>query len=380
MTHQFFMAGAAAALTLFTTFAVCSSDAQASHDQAADHGGQAAVTHPAHAGDASANVVPAALRPMAADDDVPAPQTKSPVPSSITSANYIAVGTGVYNALQSVNSYSGLPVPVAGEASDDAPAPNLTRQAIDLLMFAIAGEAPGAGVRKSACHSGGTADTVASLQQAARFSPGDRISLALSDCRLNADTPPVSGKVVFTITEIDGAASARQPWHAAVDVQLHELTAAYSGNAIVGNGDMSVDIRQGGLDDRIVSVHSARLSEEVRSGLVAGIQFAPAAHTYSNYKAVETQEGSSSAWEFSYGLTSRNGYFYTSEFVVNTLQPMVFDGGRLPVSGEVKVTGKNSAVTMTVLEGEMARLDLSENDDGLINQTTFLPLTKLLAE
>ena len=352
MTPKFSLAGTAVMLMLFTALAVCHSNVKASHD--------------------------AAVKP--ADDDVAAPQIAGPAPSTITTASYVALGTEVYNALQSVNSFSGTPVPGLEEADDDVPAPNPARQAIDLLMFAISGETPSGDARQSTCSLGGTADRVASRQQAARFSPGDRISLVLSDCQLNAGTRPLSGKAVFTFRQIDGVVSVGQPWHAAVDVQFHELAAAYSGHAIVGNGDLSVDIRQAGQGERIVRVHSARLSEETRSGLAVGIQLAPAAHTYSNYQAVETQEGSRSAWDVSFGLTSRNGYFYTSEYAVNTMQPMVFDGGKAPVSGKVKVTGKDSSVTLTMLEGEMVRLDLSENDDGIVSQSTFLPSSRLLAE
>ena len=268
-----------------------------------------------------------------------------------------------------------------GEAIDSVSVPNLTRQAIDLLMFAIAKKPAALDIdaRMTACNSGGTVETEASLQQGDRISPGDRISLSLSRCQLAADTHPVSGTAVFTITRLDGTVSADQPWHAAVDVQFHELAIVLAPNAVVGNGDMRVNIHQASQGHRFVSVRSARLSEEARSGLGAGIQFAPAAHTYRDYKAVGTHADTSSAWDLSYGLSTRNGYFDTSEFVVSTLQPMVFDGGRYPVSGEVKVTGKNSAMTLTALEGDMVRLDFSENGDGLINQTTFLPSSKLLA-
>jgi hypothetical protein len=58
----------------------------------------------------------------------------------------------------------------------------------------------------------------------------------------------------------------------------------------------------------------------------------------------------------------------------------VFDGGRYAISGEVKVTGKNSSVTLTALEGDMVRLDFSENGDGQISQTAFLPSSKLLVD
>ena len=88
----------------------------------------------------------------------------------------------------------------------------------------------------------------------------------------------------------------------------------------------------------------------------------------------------SSSWDLSYELTTRKGYFYTSEFAVITLQPMVFDGGSYPVSGEVKITGKDSSMTVTALEGDMVRLDFNENGDGRIDQTTFLPSSKLLAD
>jgi translation initiation factor IF-1 len=384
MTDKNSLACATAALMLFATLAAFNSDARASHDTEAVHDSRNAAsqaTTPPAASGLPTGAVSAASRTMPADDEVGARPVENPAASTITSANYIAIGTEVFTSLQSVDSYSGMPaLDKPGAAIDAAPAPNLPRQAIDLLMLAIAGKpaALDVDISKTACNSGGKVEADTSLKHAGRISPGDRISLSLSDCRLAAHAHPLSGTAVFTFHQIDGTVSADQPWHAVVDVQFHELAIALAPNAIVGNGDMSVDIRQASQGHRLVSVRSARFSEEARSGLGGGIRFAPVAHTYRDYKALGTHAGASSSWDLSYELTTRNGYFYTSEFAVSTLEPMVFDGGSYPVSGEVKITGKNSSMTVTVQEGDMVRLDFSGNGDGRIDQTTFLPSSKLL--
>jgi translation initiation factor IF-1 len=386
MTHKNSLACATAALMLFYTLAAVNSDARASHDTEAVHDSQTAATQsttPPEASGAPPSAVSAASRTMPADDEVVARPVENPAASTITAANYIAIGTEIFTSLQSVNSNSNVPAPyTSGATIESASAPNLTRQAIDLLMFAIEGTPAELDVDDSTatCNSGGSVTADASLRHAGRISPGDRISLSLSDCQLAAHAHPLSGKAVFIFHQIDGTVSADQPWHAAVDVQFHELAIAVAPNAVVGNGDMSVDIRQASQGHRLVSVRSARLSEEVRSGLGGGIRFAPVAHTYREYKALGTHADASSSWDLSYELTTRNGYFYTSEFAVSTLEPMVFDGGSYPVSGEVKITGKNSSMTVTVLEGDMVRLDFSENGDGRIDQTTFLPSNKLFAD
>ena len=386
MPHKNSLVCATAALMLFATLAAFHSDARASHEADAVRESQAAATHastPPAASGPSPGAVPAASRTMPADDEVVARPVESPAASTITSANYIAIGTEVFTSLQSVNSYSGMPALYTPSAAiGSTPAPNLPRQAIDLLMFAIAGKPAALDVDTgtATCHSGGTVEADASLKHAGRISPGDRISLSLSECQMAANAHPLSGTAVFTFHQIDGTVSADQPWHAAVDVQFHELSITRAPNAVVGNGTISVDIRQASQGHRLVSVRSARLSEEVRSGPGGGIRFAPVAHTYRDYKALGTHADASSSWDLSYELTTRKGYFYTSEFAVSTLQPMVFDGGSYPVSGEVKITGKDSSMTVTALEGDMVRLDFNENGDGRIDQTTFLPSSKLLAD
>jgi hypothetical protein len=387
MTHKNSLACAAAALMLFATIAAANSDARASHDTDADavRDSQAAATHaptPPAASDPPPGALPAAS-PMPADDEVVARPVERPGASMITSANYIAIGAEVFTSLQSVNADSGMPaLYVSGAAIGSAPVPNLPRQAIDLLMFAIAGTPAALDVdtRTATCHSGGTVEADASLKHAGRIGPGDRISLSLTDCQMAANAHPSSGKAVFTFHQLDGTVSADQPWHAAVDVQFHEMAIARTPHAVVGNGDIRVDIRQASQGHRLVSVRSARLSEEVRSGLGGGIRFAPVAHTYRDYKALGTHAEAGSSWDLGYELTTRNGYFYTSEFAVSTLQPMVFNGGSYPVSGALKITGKSSSMTVTALEGDMVRLDFSESSDGRIDQTTFLPSSKLLAD
>ena len=385
MTYNNPLVCVTAALILFAVLAAFHNDARASHDADAVGDSQAAGTQlitPSETSIPPANTIPAAFRTMRADDEISARPFESPASSTITAANYIAIGSGVFTSLQSINSYSGMPaLHTPGAAFDSASAPNLIRQAVDLLMFAIAGEPAvlNVDVRTSTCHAGGTVETDASFQQEGRIGPGDRISLSLSKCQLAADAHPLSGTAVFTFNQVDGTIAADQAWHAAVDVQLHELAIVLATNAVVGNGEMRVNLRQAGQGHRFVDVRSARLSEETRSGHGDGFQFAPAAHIYRDYKAVGTHAENSSAWDLSYGLTTRNGYFYSAEFVVSTLQHMVFDGGRYPVSGELKVTGKHSSMTLTALDGGMVRLDFSENGDGLVNQTTFLPSSKLLA-
>ena len=386
MMHKNSLVCATAALTLFTFLAACNSDgARTSRDTEAKRDDQVVATrlsdHP-EAFDPSASQVPLAFRTFPADDEVPVRAIESPAVSTITSTNYIAIGTNIYTSLQSVNSYSGMPaLCTPGARVPNGSTPNLTRQAVDLLLFAIAGKPSvvHANAHTLNCNSGGTMEVDATLQQADRVSRGDRIALSLSACQLTSNTLPASGKAVFSFSQMDGAVSGDKPWHAAVDVQLQELTVALSRNAVVGNGTMSVEIRQASEGHRIVSVRSARLSEKVRSGSAARIQFAPAARTYRDYRAVGTNAGTSSAWNLNYDLTTRNGYFYTSEFVVSTLQAMVFSGGSYPVSGEVKVTGKNSSLTLTALEGDMVRLDFSEHGDDVITETTRLPSGKLLA-
>jgi hypothetical protein len=384
MTYKNSLVCAIAALMLFAMLATFNRDARASHDTEAVRDSQTAPTQattPPEASSPPPSAVPAAARTMPADDEVAARPVENPAASTITAANYIAIGTEVFTSLQSVNSYPGMPaLYTSGAAIDSASAPNLPRQAIDLLMFAIAGNEAVLDVDNSTanCNSGGSVETDASLKHAGRISPGDRISLSLSNCQLAAHAHPSSGTAVFTFHQIDGTVSAGQPWHAAVNVQFHELAIARAPIGVVGNGDMSVDIRQASQGHRLVSVRSARLSEEVRSGPGGSIRFAPVAHTYRAYKALGTHADASSSWDLSYELTTRHGYFYMSEFAVSTLQPMVFDGGSYPVSGEVKITGKNSSMTLTVQEGDMVRLDFSENGDGRIDQTTFLPSSKLL--
>lgn len=382
MTHKNSTVCVAAVLLLFAIF---NSKARAGHDAEGERDSHALATHRTTtpvASDSPASPLPGALLAKPADDEVSDLPIESPNASIITSTNYIVIGSEIYTSLQSVNATSGMPAPsTPGKAIDAASAANLARQAIDLLMFAIAGKpaALEADVHTIACNAGGTVDADASLRQAGQISPGDRIVLSLSNCQLASDARPAAGTVDFIFNRIDGAVSEDRPWHAAVDVQFHELAMVFAPDAVVGNGQMSMEISQSGPGERIVSVCSDRLSEEAKSWSATALHFAPTARTYRAYKAVWTDAGMRSAWDVSYALTTRNGYFYTSEFVVSTMQPMVFDGGKYPISGEVKVTGKKSSMTLPVLEGDMVRLDFSEKGDDLINQTTFLPASKLLA-
>jgi hypothetical protein len=57
--------------------------------------------------------------------------------------------------------------------------------------------------------------------------------------------------------------------------------------------------------------------------------------------------------------------------------PLVFAGGTDPVSGSIVVTGVNSSVIITALDGDTVRLDLSANGDGTITDSKTMTWAQL---
>lgn len=373
------------AVAIFLALAACSGDGViGGHDTAGKQSAQNTASLgslPSLTANRFESPLPDAFRTMPADRDHLISPIDMAGASTITSTNYITIGKNAYGSVQSINSYSGMPSQCTADLTmGSAATPNFTRQAIDLLMFATT-SSPALASRSAqttACSSGGTMEIAPTLHAAGKISKGDRIALSLSDCQLTPDAHPASGKVAFTFNEIDGTFISETPWKASIDVRFQQLAVLLAADAIVGNGDMTLEITQAGEGKRTVRLRGSRLSEEARLTSAPEIQFARAARTYKDYDAVGMNAGAKSAWTVNYGLTMRSGYFYTAEFAVKTLQPIVFNGGKYPVSGSVKVTGKNSYLTVTAMEGGMARLDFSAKGDGVITETTHLPSTKLL--
>jgi hypothetical protein len=318
--------------------------------------------------------IASATTPPASDATASAPATQpSPAPASptITASNYMVVATHSYDAAQSIIGNSSLSDGLAtGITLNAAPPSSLATQAIDLLMLVTAGgptTVTGA-VVPIACAGGGTMHTDATVQVAGKFSKDDSFIISMVDCRSTVDGPVINGNMTLTFNELGGTISASGAWNATIAYKLDDASVTVGDAVDVFNGSMILEVNQPDQGNRTTRITGASLRETQKMNILGDTKTSV---TLSDkmIKAFEANgivAGAKSTWTVNYGLDVSFDFVKRLELTVKTLQPLVFAGGTYPVSGSIVVTGVNSSVTITALDGDTVRLDLSAHGDGKI--------------
>jgi hypothetical protein len=304
-------------------------------------------------------------------------QSATPAAPTITASNYTVVATQSYEAAQSIIGNSSITDGLVTGITLNAAPPSLARQAIDLLMLVAAGgPTTVTGVAVSiACPGGGTIQGDATVQVASNLSNGDGFIVSMLDCRMTADGPATNGSMALTLSEIDGTISALGPWNATIAYTLDNFSSTDGNTVDVLSGSMTLKINQIDQSNRTIRISGASIRETQNVNILDG--FTLPGKTMKGFEASGIIADAKSIWTVNYGLDVTFDLTSRLDLTVKTLVPLVFAGGTDPVSGSIVVTGVNSSVIITALDGDTVRLDLSEKGDGTITESKTMTWAQL---
>jgi hypothetical protein len=304
-----------------------------------------------------------------------------PALPTITASNYTVVATHSYGAAQALIGNSSLSDSLVTGITLNAAPPSLATQAIDLLMLvATSGPTTVTGVAISiACQGGGTIQSDATVQVAGKISKGDSFVISTLDCRQTVDGPVMKGNMTVTFNELDGTISALGPWKATIAYTLDNFSLAVGDSVGVISGSMILEINQINQSNRITRITGASLRETQKLNILGNTQNSVTLSDkmINGFVANGIMFGAKSIWAVNYGLGVTSDSISRLDLAVKTLQPLVFAGGPDPVSGSIVVTGVNSSVTITALDGNTVRLDLSAQGDGTITDSKTITWAQL---
>jgi hypothetical protein len=140
-----------------------------------------------------------------------------------------------------------------------------------------------------------------------------------------------------------------------------------------------MEINQIDESNRTVKIFGASLRETQKVNVLDGTQnsFTLPEKMIKDFKVNGVMADAKSIWTVNYGLGLSFDLASRLDLAVKTLQPLVFAGGTDPESGSIIVTGVNSSVTITALDGDTVRLDLSANGDGTITDSKTMTWAQL---
>lgn len=216
------------------------------------------------------------------------------------------------------------------------------------------------------CAVSGTVTVSGDIANPLTLTGGDTFTLVFDACDDGAGI--VDGTYAMRITSFSGdLLSGDFSMSIAVTLTGFDLTA--DGQTVSVNGDISVSMTSSASPTQTVTMTSASLS--VSDGTDS--------HTLTSYSAVQSVDQFTSAYTLEVSGTLSSTAFDGSVTFVTSVE-LVGDGTGFAFSGEIRVTGAQSAtIEIIVLDGDLIRLDIDLDGDGIIDEIVDTSWAELLA-
>jgi hypothetical protein len=318
-------------------------------------------------------------------DAAPAP---APVTSSgtlqITTANAKPVSADALDNATNVDAAEGGASIVTGVQVDTGAAAggSATLQLADAARVLAAKAigrtslATGAAVNESAaCNGGGSVNISGNVASNSDLSPGDTITISASSCRetVNGATSTLNGSMKITI--VSGSVNAN-PVHIVMTIESLGFSVSENGKTSQTNGDLTLDVTgSAGSSTQSVVLSGKSLSTSVSSA--AGTR----SFSLQNYRQSVSSVNGAVTYNVEAQVTTSNSRLGagTQVYSVSTPTALTTNASRAYTGGSLKVTGKSSALLLTVTGTDTFQLQVDENGDGTFETTTPATLAELRA-
>ncbi len=217
------------------------------------------------------------------------------------------------------------------------------------------------------CLVSGTVRLSGSLNSELTLTPGDRISIAFSNCD-DADGAVYDGRMLLDVTSFSGDI-LNDVYALGAAVTFTDLGITEGGETIIGDGKVDIDL------DLTVPL----ISETAESGSLFSLRLGSDAWILRDFalSTVEDATGASLLTRIS-GTGTLEGSGFEGAVDFATLSPLVATGDDYPATGEVLITGANGAtIRATVQSSQTVQLAIDLNGDGLVDDTQQIPWSTL---
>jgi hypothetical protein len=217
------------------------------------------------------------------------------------------------------------------------------------------------------CAMGGTVTISGTIANPLTLSGGDTFTLVFAACDDGAGV--VNGTYAMRITSFTGDLIGGT-FSMAVSVTLTGFQMTADEQIVSVNGEISVSLATNASPTQSVSMSSSSL--RVSAG--------GSSNTLTNYSAVQSIDQFTGAYTLDVSGTLSSSEFSGSVTFATSVD-LIGDGTGFAYSGQVRINGAQSAtIEIIVLDGQLVRLDIDFDGDGVIDEIVDTTWAELIAQ
>jgi hypothetical protein len=303
-----------------------------------------------------------------AGDSANTPKDLPAVQSVVDQSNYVKAAAHGYMAPQSLVGVIGLSTDLVLGVSVKTKVSGLAELATDVLRQLVGNQtsAVTAVTRSSSCPSGGTAKVSSSGDSLNDMKPGDVVTVEASNCGVSG--LKINGGLTLTLKEGSVASFQTGATPSVMQFQFSGMSLVSGTETGLIDGDLTTKSAQTSAGDitLVLSGASLRTTLKKDGALVTD-------RTLSGFEYVTNAATEKLTASMNCTLSASSSSVKDLRLGVKTVTPFVYEAGINPVSGSMLVTGAASSVTVTAVDADNVRLDLSARGDGVITETRTIP-------
>lgn len=296
-------------------------------------------------------------------DSASTPKNLPVAQSVIDQSNYVNIAAHAYLAPENLAGLTRLNDMLAG-VSVDTKVPGLAELATDVLRQLVDNQASTvtAVSQSAACPGGGTVKMSGPGDSLDNMQPGDVVTVEASNCGVSG--LKINGGLRLTLKEGSAASVLDGASQSVMQFRFSSLSLASATETALIDGDMTARYAQSSAGDItvVLSGDSLRTMLERDGALVTD-------HTLLGFESAATATIAKRTASRNYTLSASSPSVKDVHVGVKTVTPFVYEADINPVSGSMLVTGAASSVTVTAVDADNVRLDLSARGDGVITAT-----------
>ena len=297
-------------------------------------------------------------------DSASTPKNLPAAQSVIDQSNYVKIAAHAYLAPESLAGLTRLSDMLIAGVSVNTKAPGLAELATDVLRQLVDNQASTmtAVIQSASCPEGGTAKVSSSGDSLDNMKPGDVVTVEASNCGVSGLR--INGGLMLTLKEGSVASVLNGASQSVMQFQFSSLSLASEIETSLIDGDMTAKYEQSSAGDItvVLSGDSLRTMLKRDGALVTE-------HTLLGFESAATATLAKRTASRNYTLSVSSSSVKDVHVGVKTVTPFVYEADINPVSGSMLVTGAASSVTVTAVDADNVRLDLSARGDGVITET-----------
>lgn len=297
-------------------------------------------------------------------DSASTPKNLPVVQSVIDQSNYVNIAAHAYLAPESLAGLTRLNDMLIAGVSVDTKAPGLAELATDVLRQLVGNQASTvtAVTQSASCPGGGTAKMSGPDDSLDNMKPGDVVTVEASNCGVSG--LKINGGLMLTLKEGSAASVLDGASQSVMQFQFSSLSLASETETALIDGDMTAKYAQSSAGDItvVLSGDSLRTMLKRDGALVTD-------HTLLGFESSATATIAKRTASRNYTLSASSSSVKDVHVGVKTVTPFVYGADINPVSGSMLVTGAASSVTVTAVDADNVRLELSARGDGVITET-----------